>query len=283
MKTGFNLLLWATHVTAEHFPLFDDLKRVGYDGVEIPMFEGDPGHYETVGRAVRDAGLECTSVAIIPDEEHSPISANPAHRQGAIDHISWAIECSQALNSKMFCGPYHQPLGVFSGDAPTEAERDRLVEVHQQVADRAAAIGLDMALEPLNRFECYILNTQADARTHAKRVDRPNFGVLYDTFHANIEEKDPIGCIATCANTIAHVHIAENDRGTPGHGHIDFANTMRALRGAGYDGWLVIEAFSRALPALAAATRVWRDFFETKEEVYTDGLATMQTTWRGGA
>jgi D-psicose/D-tagatose/L-ribulose 3-epimerase len=82
---------------------------------------------------------------------------------------------------------------------------------------------------------------------------------------------------------IRHVHISENDRGTPGKGHIDFAATARALRGVGYDGWLTIEAFGTALPALAAATKVWRDFFPSREEVYEHGLKTMREAWNAAA
>ncbi len=283
MKTGFNMLLWTTHVASEHFPLLEVLKSTGYDGVEIPIFEGTPEHFHNVGEAIRNAGLACTSVTVLPDEAHNAISADPASRQGAVDHLTWAIECSEALGSEILCGPFHQPLAVFSGDGPSEDELASGIEVHQKAADRAAQSNLTLALEPLNRFECYVLNTMAATRDYVQRVNRPNFGALYDTFHANIEEQDPIGCIAHCADVIKHVHISENDRGTPGNGHIDFAATMKALRAAGYDGWLTIEAFGKSLPALAAATKVWRQFFNSEEEVYTVGLKTMKQTWAAAA
>jgi D-psicose/D-tagatose/L-ribulose 3-epimerase len=135
----------------------------------------------------------------------------------------------------------------------------------------------------LNRFECYFLNTMAETRDYVRRVGRPNFGALYDTFHANIEEKDPIGAIGETADVIRHVHVSENDRGTPGRGHVDFPATFRALRAAGYDGWLTIEAFGQALPALAAATKVWRPFFASPEEVYTVGLKTIREAWAAAA
>ena len=196
MKTGFNLLLWTTHVATAHFPLFEKLKAAGYDGVEIPLFEGSVAHFEQVGRAIRDNGLGCTTVTVLPDAAHSAISPDPASRQGALDHFGWAIECSSALGSEVLCGPFHQPLAVFSGAGPTEDEKARAAEVHRQAAEMAARSGLALAIEPLNRFECYFLNTMADARAYVRRVDHPNFGALYDTFHANIEEKDPVGCIA---------------------------------------------------------------------------------------
>jgi D-psicose/D-tagatose/L-ribulose 3-epimerase len=280
MKTGFNMLLWTTHVTDEHFPLMETVKKIGYDGVEIPVFEGDPAHFEKVGKAIKDNGLGCTSVTVIPDEEHNPISADTKHRDGAVEYLKWAIECSETLGSEVLCGPIYQPLGVFSGQAPTKEEKQRAADVHRKAAEFAAKANLMLAVEFLNRFECYFLNTMADVAEYVQKVNHPNVGVLFDTFHANIEEKDPVGCISQHADVIKHVHISENDRGTPGKGHIDWPGTFKALRSSGYDAWLVIEAFGRALPDLAAATRVWRDFFPRTEEVYTEGLKFLKEQWK---
>ena len=115
------------------------------------------------------------------------------------------------------------------------------------------------------------MNTGKDASDYVDLVNRDNFGYLYDTFHANIEEKDPVGVINRTIKNINHIHISENDRGTPGKGNIPWIETFDAIKNSGYDGWLTIEAFGRALPDLAAATRVWRDFFPSKEEVYEEG------------
>jgi len=283
MKVGFNMLLWTTHVTEEHLPILETLKKAGYDGVEIPLFEGKIAHFEKVGKAIRDNGLACTSVTVIPDEMHNPISSDAEHRKGAVDYLKWAIDCSQALGSEILCGPIYQPLGVFTGKAPTEEEKRRAAEVHRKAADFAAKANVTLAIEYLNRFECYFLNTMADAAAYVKRVNHPNVGVLFDTFHANIEEKDPVGCIGKYIDVVKHVHISENDRGTPGKGHIDWPGTFKALRSGGYDDWLVIEAFGRALPDLAAATRVWRDFFPSADEVYTEGLKFVRKQWKAAA
>jgi len=283
MKAGFNMLLWTGHVTEEDFPRLETLKKAGFDGVEIPLFGGDAAHFEKVGKAIKDNGLGCTSVTVIPDEEHNPISADAGHRKGALEHLKWAVDCSEAVGSDLLCGPFYQPLGVFSGTAPTEEERKRAAKVHQQAADYAAKANVALAVEFLNRFECYFLNTMAATADFVKRVNKPNYGVLFDTFHAHIEEKDPVGCIAPNIDIIKHVHISENDRGTPGKGHVNWAGTFKALRSAGYDGWLMIEAFGRALPDLAAATRVWRDLSASPEEVYTEGLKLIKEQWQAAA
>lgn len=282
MKIGFNLLLWTGHVDETHLPQMQALKAAGYDGVEIPMFGGDTTHYQRLGRQIAECGLECTAITIIPDAAHNPLSDDPAHRQAAVDWLKQASEWAAALGSPILCGPIHQPLGQFTGAPPTDLEQGRLAEVHRAVAEHAATLGIPVVVEYLNRFEAYILTTMADALAHAARVDHPNFGVMHDTFHANIEEKDPIGIIAQAAQHLRHVHISENDRGTPGRGHVPFAAHFRALRDVGYDGWCVIEAFGRALPALAAATRVWRDF-SPPDQVYLEGIKLIREGWAAAA
>ncbi|MBL9144445.1 MAG: sugar phosphate isomerase/epimerase [Verrucomicrobiaceae bacterium] len=275
MKIGFNLLLWTGHVTDADFHLFDKLKAAGYDGVEIPIFDvSNAAHFASVGKAIKDNGLECTAVTVLPDEAHNAISPDTANRQGAIDHLKRVIECGHNAGVQTLCGPYYQVLGQFTGKYPTETELDHAAGVHRAIAGVGQDAGIKFAIEALNRFESHLLNTMEQAASYVKRVNHPNFGTMYDTFHANIEEKDAVGCIDTVFATgkLNHVHISENDRGTPGTGHAPCREAIKKLVSIGYDKWLTIEAFGGALPDLAAATRVWRDFFKSPEEVYTDGI-----------
>ncbi|RVA93221.1 sugar phosphate isomerase/epimerase, partial [Mesorhizobium sp. M7A.F.Ca.CA.004.02.1.1] len=107
---------------------------------------------------------------------------------------------------------------------------------------------------------------------------------MYDTFHANIEEADPIGAYTKHRRNVVHIHISENDRGVPGRGNIPWTETFSAIRKSGYDDWLTIEAFGRSLKDLAAATKVWRDFSESPEAVYRDGYKHIRNGWkRAGA
>ena len=279
MKTGFNLLLWTTHVTAEHTAILKGIKKAGYDTVEIPVFEGTPEYFARLGGLLDELGLERSAVSVIGPSAKNPLSADKAARVAAVNYVKWVIDCTEALGAHMIVGPMHSEIGYFSGHGPTAAERKRGVSFHRRVGDYAAKKDVRFALEALNRFECYFLNTMAQLSDYLDEVDHPAIKALYDTFHANIEEKDPIAAIRTIKKHMIHVHISENDRGTPGKGHVPWEATYKALRAAKYDGWLTIEAFGRALPALAAATRVWRDFFPTRESVYIEGLKQMKTGW----
>jgi D-psicose/D-tagatose/L-ribulose 3-epimerase len=278
MKTGMNLLLWSTHITEEHFPVLTELKSLGYDGVEIPIFSLDQSSFKKLRAELDRVGLKCTTVTCVgPDS--SPISPDAKVREAAVDYLKQVIEINHILGSEAMCGPYHSPLGVFSGNGPTDDEKSRAVEVLRKAAEFAKEANLKLCIEYLNRFECYFLTTAVDARALVKAVDHPNFRCMYDTFHANIEEKSQSSAIETVKDVFAHVHISENDRGTPGTGMVHWDDAFSALAKTGYDGWFVIEAFGRALPDLAAATKVWRDLFAKPSDVYTNGLKFMKDKW----
>jgi D-psicose/D-tagatose/L-ribulose 3-epimerase len=279
MKIGFNLLLYSGHITEANYPTIEKLKAAGYDGVEVPIFDvSNPAHFKNIGQVLKDNGLQCTAVTVLPDEAHNAISPDAANRQGAIEHLKRVLECAHNAGVQTLCGPYYQVLGQFTGAFPTEAELAGAAEVHRTIAPIAQAAGVKCAVEALNRFEAHLLNTMEQAAAYVKRVDHPNFGTMYDTFHANIEEKCPMAAIDTVFATgkLNHVHISENDRGTPGRGHINITEQIQHLKKIGYDGWMTIEAFGSALPDLAAATRVWRDFFPSTEQVYLEGIALIK-------
>jgi D-psicose/D-tagatose/L-ribulose 3-epimerase len=279
MKIGMNMLLWATHVTAEHYPQLEKIKSTGFDGVEIPIFGGDDGHYRKLRSKLDELQLKASTVTVSPPEA-SAISPDPAIRKAAVERLRTIVRQSAILGADILCGPFHQALGVFSGTGPTEEEFNRATDVHRAVADEAQRQGVCLAIESLNRFECYFLNTIAAAAAYVRRVDHPNFKAMFDTFHANIEEENLPKAFSENAAAIAHVHVSNNDRGVPGRGHIDFQDIFRAIKSSGYNAWLTIEAFGRALPELVEPTRVWRDFFKQPEDVITEGFDFIRETWK---
>jgi D-psicose/D-tagatose/L-ribulose 3-epimerase len=278
MKIGMNLLLWTTHVTEEHYPHLEKIRSTGFDGVEIPIFGGDDAEYKKLRRKLDELQLESSAVTVAIPEANA-ISPDPAIRKAATERLKTIVRQAAILGADVLCGPFHQALGVFSGTGPTEEEFERAAEVHREVADEAQRQGLFLAIEFLNRFECYFLNTTAAAVAYVRRVAHPNFRAMFDSFHANIEEENLPTAFSENAAEIAHVHVANNDRGVPGRGHIDFPPLFRVIKSSGYNGWLTIEAFGRALPELVEPTRVWRDFFKHPDEVVTEGYKFIRDTW----
>jgi D-psicose/D-tagatose/L-ribulose 3-epimerase len=279
MKIGFCMLLWTTALEAKHKALLADIKATGYDGVEVPIFSGTPDDYRTIGFMLDELGLDRTGISVVPTIDINPLSEDKSVRQAAIEYLKWCVDCTAAVGADTIGGPLHQTLGHFSGSGTTDAEFDRAREVHAIVGDHAQENGIVIALEAVNRFETYFANTMDDLCSYSRSLDHPSIKTMYDTFHANIEEKDPVDAFIRNSKDVVHVHISENDRGVPGRGHVPWADTFKAIKSSGYDRWLTIEAFGRGLPELAAATRVWRDFAESPEAYYRDGYNCIRNGW----
>jgi D-psicose/D-tagatose/L-ribulose 3-epimerase len=275
MKFGMNLLLWTGELNDACVPVLEMLKQQGYDGVELPMFNTELD-YAAWGKRLDDLGLERTAVTVRGGEDN-PISPEAAVRAKGVENNKRVLDCCAAAGAQTLVGPYHSALGEFSGKGPTEDEWKWGVESMRQVAEHAGKVGVMLAVECLNRFECYLLNTHADSARFVKEVDHPHCRMMYDTFHANIEEKNIAGAIRDCADVLVHVHISENDRSTPGQGNVRWAENFDALKEVGYDGWMMVEAFGLALPELAAATKIWRRMYESEEQLSRDALAFMKS------
>lgn len=276
MKFGMNLLLWSDHLHDGLLPVLEQLKEIGYDCVEVPLFQPDVALCAEWGKRFDSLGFE-RSVVTIRGEQDNPISSDPRIRASGIDASKRTLDSCQAMGAKLLCGPYHSAIGLFSGAGPTKDEWKWGVDSMRAVAEHAEATGVMLAVEYLNRFETYLLNCAADTARFVAEVDHPYCRMMYDTFHANIEEKNVREAILGCAKYTAHVHISENDRSTPGTGGVRWQETFAALRETRYDGWMVVEAFGLALPAIAAATKIWRRMYTSEEQLARDSLKFMKS------
>ena len=275
MKFGMNLLLWTGAMNDDMISVVASLKEMGYDGVEVPVFEDNLELYTQWGARLQEMGLECTAVTV-RGEEDNPISSDPAVRALGVENNKRALDNAAAAGAVRLVGPYHSALGVFSGQGPSQDEWKWGVDSMRQVAEHAETVGITLGVEALNRFETYLLNTHADSARFIREVDHPNARMMYDTFHANIEEKDIAQAIRDCHDVCALVHISENDRSTPGSGNVDWDTNFDTLKEVGYDGWMVVEAFGLALPELVAATKIWRRMYESEEQLASDALSFMK-------
>ncbi len=272
MKFGMNLLMWTDTLTDEQLPLVDQLKEIGFDTIEIPVFDKDPDNYAKWGKRFDELGLSRYGTAICGADEN-PISPDPAVRKRGVEANKLALDCCAAAGCEVMAGPFHSALGDFSGKGPTEDEWRWGVESMRQVAEHAETVGVTLAVEYLNRFECYLLNTAADGARFVSDVNHPRCKMMYDTFHAHIEEKSVPEAIRALKGCLVHVHISENDRSTPGTGNVRWAENFDTLKEIGFDGMMVIEAFGLALKKLVPATKIWRRMYESETQLATDGLA----------
>jgi D-psicose/D-tagatose/L-ribulose 3-epimerase len=275
MKYGINLLLWTDRMHDGLMPVVERVKAMGYDGVEMPMFELNEALYADWGKKLDDLGLERTAVTIRGAGDN-PISPSASVRAAAVDAMKKTIDCCHAAGVPMLVGPTHSAIGEFTGAGPTEDEFKWGVETMRHAAEHAAGANVTIVTEYLNRFENYFLTCVEQTVNFVTAVDHPNVRMMYDTFHANIEEKDLSSAIAAAMPWTKLVHISENDRSTPGQGHVAWDQTFDAIRANDWDGWMVVEAFGLALPAIAAATKIWRKMYTTEEQLAGDALAFMK-------
>lgn len=268
MKYGINTLLWTAGFDESHFDLLPRVKAMGFDGVEIARFEFDSCPPGPIRRAVEENGLEAIACSAFTGD----MSFAPERAGAAIEFLRKGIYWAAEIGAKTLVGPFCWPVGYLCGRRRTEEEWKRAVDGLRQVTRFLDETGVSLAVEPLNRFETFFLNTAEDARALCEQVGHGSVGVLYDTFHANIEEKSIGSGLELVGPWLKHVHTCENDRGIPGSGHVEWSEVFAALRRVEYDGWVAIESFGAAIPEIAAAACIWRDLAPSPEAIAAEGL-----------
>lgn len=275
IKYGINLLLWTDTLADEKLHLLDTVKKLGYDVVELPIFDKNVSTAKRWGKAAEDLGLLRSGCCVCGPDENM-ISADAAIRRRGIDANKAVLDCCAAAGCSCMVGNSASAIGVFTGNPPSEDEWKWGVDGMREVAEHAENVGVRIALEALNRFEAYFINCAADGADFVRRVDHPFCGMMYDTFHANIEEKSPRKAIQTLKDILFHVHISENDRSTPGKGGVNWKETFDTLHEIEYEGFMVVESFGASLPKLAAATKIWRKMYGSEQELAADAIAFMK-------
>jgi D-psicose/D-tagatose/L-ribulose 3-epimerase len=271
MKYGVNTFIWTVSFTRENFPLLPEIKRHGFDGIEVSMFHPADFALKDIREGLKQNNLECTICSVIP-KGLSVISDDAAVRQKTRTHLQDCVKATAEVGAKIIAGPLYSPVGYLPGRRRTQDEWKWAVECYQSLGPVLARHDVIAAIEPLNRFETYFLNTAADAVALCDQINHPNVGILFDTFHANIEEKNIGQAYRTVARHLKHVHTCENDRGIPGSGHVEWNEVFQALRDMRYDGWLTIESFGFSLGELSAAASIWRDIAPTPESIAFEGV-----------
>ena len=271
MKFGVNTLIWSARFDRSNFPLLPIIKEAGFDGVEVPLFRPAEFAASEVRKATEANGLECNACTVLVDGL-SLISGDADVRHKTRLHLQDIVKAAAESGAAIVAGPLYSPVGYLPGRRRTADEWKWAVEGFQSIGETLTANGVTLAIEPLNRFETYFLNTAADAAMLAEEIDHPNIGILFDTFHANIEEKDISAGYRAVGRHLKYVHTCENDRGIPGSGHVEWKDVFQALRDLKYDGWLTIESFGFALGELSAAASIWRDIERTPDSIAFEGV-----------
>lgn len=257
MKFAVHAGLWMARWTDPLEPILDTVAELGFDGVEVSLLGMDMDRAKALGGAVRARGLQVTCSDGLPVTA-DVTSADPELRAAGLAHLRRAVRFADAIGSQGIAGVVFAPWGAFDiADKPGRTARS--AEVLGQVAPDLDEYGIDLGIEALNRFETDLVNTAAEAVALAEATGSDRIGVLLDTFHMNMEEKEIRAAIAATGPRLKHFHVSDNDRGVPGSGHVPWSDVRAGLADAGYDGWVVAEMFVTTGTPAGGDLYIWRD------------------------
>lgn len=273
MRFGINGWVWTSPITTEALEsLAPRVKQMGYDIFEVPLETIGDLDYARGADVLRDHGLGVSTCAAMgPDRDL--IHEDETIRASGQDYIRQAIDATHTLGATNLVGPIYSAVGRTWQQSAIERARDLdlLVATLRDLAGYAAERDVVLCLEPINRFETSFVNTAAQAIEIVDRVDHPNLGILLDTFHMNIEEKNMGDAIRSAGKRLKHLHTCENDRGAPGSGHVPWHSVAQALHDIHYDGPAVIESFTPAVKSIARAAAIWREFEPSPDALAENG------------
>ncbi|MCI0920919.1 sugar phosphate isomerase/epimerase [Sphingobacterium rhinopitheci] len=272
MKIGISSFVWVSPFNTNNIDILYKAKEYGYDLFEIAVEDAALIDLKKVKNVAREIGLELSvSGAFGPERDIS--SDNLAYRKIGLSYIKDCIRIANELESPVFGGPLYSAVGKtrLVSKEQKQLERQYCIENLFEATNYAQEMGVVLALEPLNRFETDMINTIEQALALINEIDHPHLKILLDTFHTNIEEKNVVNSILMLGDKLAHVQGNENDRGTPGTGHVNWIGIRDALVQIGYKGSIVLETFGSPSKELARAASIWRPLAESADILASEG------------
>lgn len=283
LKIGINTFLLTSPFTSDHVTMFGQFKAWGFDTVEIALEDAAHIDASLVKQALDDHGLTCSSIcaAMGPGRD---LRGTPVEQQTAMEYITQVMELMPQLGCPVMVGPMYSTVGRAEQTPKDQYHRqwDTVVSHVKSLAARAGDLGVKLAMEPLNRYETDFINTSDQAVALVDEVGHEAVGILLDTYHMNIEEKDSATAIRKAGHRLLHVHACGCDRGAPGGDHIDWGSIREALKDVNYRGPLVIESFTPAVKVIAKAASIWRDFEPSREDIAVKGVAFLRNHFATG-
>jgi D-psicose/D-tagatose/L-ribulose 3-epimerase len=281
-RIGANVWIWDSPITDEVIgELAPRIAGLGFDLVELPVEEPGGWDADRTAELLGELGLGASLCCVMPEGRDLAVqdAEAVASTQGYLRHC---VDFAATLGSGVVAGPMYAAVGrVWRMEADERTLTvERVANGLRPVAEHAGERGVKLAIEPLNRYETSLLNTVDQGLGLLDALDHPSAGLLLDTFHMNIEEKDPAAAARAAGDRIAHVHACGTDRGAPGADSFDWPPFVSALDEAGYDGPMCIESFTDANDVIATAASIWRPLADSADALAGDGLRFLREATR---
>lgn len=282
IRFGVSTWLWTSPFTSETVDLFSKIKEMGYDVVEIPIEDPTLIDVKVVREALTKNDLTaviCGAFGPTRDLTHD----DEVYQQNSLEYIDSCFEICEGLDADFFAGPMYSAVGKarLVSSEQKRVEWSRAVSNLYKVCEMAAERGLEIALEPLNRFESDLVNTAEDVMQLVHDINHPAAKVLLDAFHMNIEERDIEEAIRMVGDKLIHMQVSENYRGTPGTGLSNWDAYRRGLNAIDYKGVVSIESFTPDVKEIAGAVCIWKPLAPSQDGFASEGLKFLQGWARG--
>lgn len=275
MKFGVNTWVWTAPLTEEELEeIAPAVAKMGFDHIEIPMDDPKDLDFAKCKQIIENAGIGSVSFCAAMGPDRDLIDPDPKVRQNGIDYLKACMDGLAVMGGKNFVGPFYSAVGRTWKQTAEEREEDMkiLVEILRELSEYAAERGILLGVEPLNRFETSFITTAEQVIELVDRVDHPACKVMLDTFHMNIEEDSMGDAIRAVGPRLIQVHSNENNRGTPGKGHVPWQEVAQALKDINFDGVFVIESFTDKVESIAKAAAIWRPLAPSQDALAADGV-----------
>ena len=255
IKIGASLLSWITpNWTAEAGKYaIEQTAKAGFDLIEILLPNSMEIDAKAVKKQLKENHLDVVCSLNLPKEAH--IAFYPKEAEKLIKN---AIDKTSDLETNFLGGVLHGGIGVFSGNPLSENEKNTIVEVWSSVADYAKEKGVNIAVEPINRYESYVCNTAENVLELIEKTGKDNLFLHLDTFHMNIEENNFRDPILLANQKLKHIHVTESHRGMLGEGTVNWNQFFDALKEINFEGNLVLENFSSSIPGMQQMVSLWQ-------------------------
>jgi D-psicose/D-tagatose/L-ribulose 3-epimerase len=281
MRIGINTFLFTSPFTTESTKLFPTFRKWGFQTVEIPI--ESPEHIDPfqVKAAADKQGLAIGSVCACMGPGRD-LRGTPEEQQTAMDYCKAVIDQAAVMACPRVIGPIYSVVGKADAVEPEQQKQEfeLVVKKLKELAAYAASKGIELCIEPLNRFETDFLNTCDKGLKLLRAVGAKNVKLHLDTFHMNIEEKNQAAAIRKAGKLLGHFHACGSDRGTPGNDHIDWKPIAKALKDVKYNGDVIIESFTTDVKVIARAAAIWRRIEPTRNEIATKGIKFLKKVLR---
>lgn len=278
MRIGIHFSYWANDWAEDYHPYIDRAAALGFDQLEISSagisrFFTSDDHLSCLRAHAEEKGLRL-SAGFGPNPNQNFCSNDLEITKNIFRFFEENMPRLEKLGISTLAGPMYT-RGAFNPADPFDKEADlETAAFHlRRAADIAADCGISLALEIINRYEGYMLNTCAEGLQFLKRIDRSNVGLLLDTFHMNIEEDDPAQAIRMAGPALKHLHVAEQNRRLPGEGQLPWSNIFQALDDIAFDGAVVIESFVRPQSPIGKKAMLWRNLLPDVSSAALDDAA----------